>query len=444
MLNESFPTIGCSNTDSVKITVNPRPTASYTFANVCLGDSSNFTNNSLSATSYSWSFGDTKTSTQQNPKHLYTNNGNYKVSLKALNTYGCADSSSKTLVISSCVWPGDANGDKTVDMKDFLAIGIAYGTIGHTRPSANILWTGQPSQDWDSSFANGVNYKHADCNGDSIINYNDTIAISTNYGKSHSKSSPLSQGNPSDPQFRIQYSKDTFFAGDTVVANLVIGSSTNPVKGIYGLKFSISANPLLFEVDKAELKMNTSFFGIPNTDILGLKINDLSNSLVNIGLTRINQKNTSGFGNVATLQIPVKTTLPAEYNKFSLGISDNLQITFNEKNVPLYFVSDSILLKRDRTGIQSFNINSLSRLTVFPNPFQSTTTISYDLVKTSDIQISLFDITGKQAELIPNQSQVAGNYELTIDSEKYHLKPGMYMLRIMVNGAWEGKSLIKL
>jgi gliding motility-associated-like protein len=51
----------------------------------------NFTNNSVFADSYYWTFGDNNTSTVINPNNTYQNPGEYSVILIAENTYGCKD-----------------------------------------------------------------------------------------------------------------------------------------------------------------------------------------------------------------------------------------------------------------------------------------------------------------------------------------------------------------
>ncbi len=58
-----------------------RPTALFSFTQKEL--TVNFTNSSLNATSYSWDFGDGKTSTSKNPTHTYSSYGTFKVTLTA-------------------------------------------------------------------------------------------------------------------------------------------------------------------------------------------------------------------------------------------------------------------------------------------------------------------------------------------------------------------------
>ncbi len=48
----------------------------------------NFTDQSIGATSWSWNFGDTGTSTQRHPSHIYNSAGTYTVSLTVTNSYG--------------------------------------------------------------------------------------------------------------------------------------------------------------------------------------------------------------------------------------------------------------------------------------------------------------------------------------------------------------------
>jgi len=62
-------------------------------------DAVQFTNLSLNATAYSWDFGDDETSTEENPAHIYREEGNYTPCLNAYNRLGCEDSVCKPVVI---------------------------------------------------------------------------------------------------------------------------------------------------------------------------------------------------------------------------------------------------------------------------------------------------------------------------------------------------------
>ncbi|MGZ5244768.1 MAG: hypothetical protein ACXWD4_12675, partial [Bacteroidia bacterium] len=69
-------------------------------------------------------------------------------------------------VDSNCVWPGDANRDKTADYLDILDIALGYSSTGSPRLNASTNWIPQLSKDWSNSLSSGINYKHLDTNGD--------------------------------------------------------------------------------------------------------------------------------------------------------------------------------------------------------------------------------------------------------------------------------------
>lgn len=80
----------------------------YPVANFSISDSTavcpplmvNTTNHSLYAGSSNWSFGNGSFSTNFNPSHLYIYPGNYTIKLVVKNTGGCADSTTKNVVIN--------------------------------------------------------------------------------------------------------------------------------------------------------------------------------------------------------------------------------------------------------------------------------------------------------------------------------------------------------
>ena len=87
---------GC--VDSFDFDVNPHPVPQAGFSinqlDTCvLPANFDFSNSSLGATNYAWTFGDSSNqNSQTNPAHSYTNDGTYDVMLHVSNTYGCEDS----------------------------------------------------------------------------------------------------------------------------------------------------------------------------------------------------------------------------------------------------------------------------------------------------------------------------------------------------------------
>jgi VCBS repeat-containing protein len=69
----------------------------------------------------------------------------------------------------------------------------------------------------------------------------------------------------------------------------------------------------------------------------------------------------------------------------------------------------------------------------YPNPFNPTTTISFDLPETADVQVDVLDLLGRSMISIPAQSMSAGvNRTVSIDAAD--LTSGIYMYRVMARG----------
>jgi len=60
-----------------------------------------FTDSSTDATSWSWNFGDSTTSTLRNPTHVYKNPGSYTVTHTAINI-GCSASTTQNITLTAC------------------------------------------------------------------------------------------------------------------------------------------------------------------------------------------------------------------------------------------------------------------------------------------------------------------------------------------------------
>jgi len=92
-----FNEILCAG-DTLEFTIDilPLPIANFTyFSDVATFD---FTSTSSGASNYNWDFGDGTTSTDQNPSHEYTSNGDYTVTLIVTSADGCISETSTQIV----------------------------------------------------------------------------------------------------------------------------------------------------------------------------------------------------------------------------------------------------------------------------------------------------------------------------------------------------------
>lgn len=94
---------GCSDSITETIDVFPTLKADFAYNDVCLGDSTSFTDltGSLSIVDWQWTLGYSISAveTEQNPKHKYGAPGDYTVTLRVENAIGCVDYETKTVSV---------------------------------------------------------------------------------------------------------------------------------------------------------------------------------------------------------------------------------------------------------------------------------------------------------------------------------------------------------
>ena len=89
--------------------------------------------------------------------------------------------------VGDCVWPGDVNQNGCVDMGDLLSLASVLGRKGAARTYTGNTFRSHIASDWGELLVNtAADLKNADCNGDSIVNLADTLAIFESYKATHS------------------------------------------------------------------------------------------------------------------------------------------------------------------------------------------------------------------------------------------------------------------
>ncbi len=94
---------GCSNSNTVLVTVNPTPNVTFSTTSVCFGNATAFFNNSTissgNISGWAWDFTNDgiTDAVSQNPVYTFTAAGSFSVSLSALSNVGCLNTYSTTL-----------------------------------------------------------------------------------------------------------------------------------------------------------------------------------------------------------------------------------------------------------------------------------------------------------------------------------------------------------
>ena len=76
----------------------------------------------------------------------------------------------------------------------------------------------------------------------------------------------------------------------------------------------------------------------------------------------------------------------------------------------------------------------------FPNPFNPSTKIKYSVPQTSQVQIKVFDLLGKEIETLVNEEKPAGTYEIEFNAA--NLPSGVYFYQLKADNYIETKKMI--
>jgi hypothetical protein len=78
----------------------------------------------------------------------------------------------------------------------------------------------------------------------------------------------------------------------------------------------------------------------------------------------------------------------------------------------------------------------------YPNPFNPTTTIKFELPKSSFVTLSVYDVLGREVSTLVNEWREAGVHEVKFDAAK--LASGMYLYRLQAGPFTQTKKLLLL
>jgi len=361
----------------------------------------------------------------------------------AEDSVGCRVSDSVTVPPASyancdSIWPGDANANGVANMYDVLKIGIAYGDSGVARTNASSNWVPQLAPDWYQQFSSGLNYSHADCDGNGIIDSFDVDVVNQNYGLTHNKKGS-EQPKPALPALQFVSNQDSVVAGQQVNIDVYLGSSSQPLSNVYGMAFQ-------FQYDRSIVDTNSVNVSFDSTWISG-KSNRISlvertpnAGQTDIAYSRIDQQNTSGYGKVADISYYVQDNIAGKKNKTQLmpiELSSAKVVANNGSEVEVTTISDSVIVQDEQTSVKG--LTSLkSGLNVYPNP--ATNQLQIELkkeVQGERAKVQLFNQIGqivKKRSIGQQQTQFNTTY----------LEGGIYFLRVYTkNKVWRTKIVVK-
>jgi hypothetical protein len=110
---------------------------------------------------------------------------------------------------------------------------------------------------------------------------------------------------------------------------------------------------------------------------------------------------------------------------------------------PTACTEQNIIAEKSRPGNLKTSLNT--SLTVFPNPFSNSSTISFTLSQSQKVLINIYDVNGRMLKTLANEQMQPGLHQLTWDAkdeEGNNISAGIYFLRIETKDNSETKKII--
>jgi len=430
-LTESNQATGCSKSDSVTISVNPMP-AAQTISNttVCSNTSLAIGSKPVSGSKYSWSSSSgTFIDTVANPIVKVIATTQYTLTETDTST-GCSHSNSVTITARSLP-----------TAQTIPDTGICKGAslpIGATPVAgSSYIWTSNPS-----GFASTVSNPTVNPVADTRYYLTET----NSFGCKNSSSVDVVV---SPVPVAKTISDSSICAGTSIALGAVaVAGSTYSWSSVPSGFNNVSSNPTVAPtVSTTYTLTEKTNQGCTKTSSVAIAVKSSPNAYWSLDYT----------GQMANLHAADSSLADGaytwEFGDGDLGTGHTIRHLYPKNKT--YTVSLSVTgtdgcenthdsdLDITVSGIGPFTAK-FKGLSIFPNPFSTSTTISYSLTEKSDVQISLFDMAGKELGIIIHGSAAPGTYQTEINAEKYHLSPGMYLLKLMINGQVMERHIMKL
>ncbi len=227
----------------------------------------------------------------------------------------------------------------------------------------------------------------------------------------------------------------------------------------------VSDGSMIYELDITNGSIKNSFYGINNPYGMGFTGTSLFTTVVWGGIDEYDPDtgefrrtlSTSGYAGLAGAANREAEWLVESPDQVNIPAADSAYISLNICAQDTGHHSASILLASNDpdasevtiavdlvvfTGVDQENTlpTEYSLYYNYPNPFNPSTTIRYDLPKQSSVSLKIYNVLGEEVAALVNSEQMAGRYKVTWNADRF--ASGIYIYRVQAGDFVAVKKMI--
>lgn len=92
------------------------------------------------------------------------------------------------------------------------------------------------------------------------------------------------------------------------------------------------------------------------------------------------------------------------------------------------------------TSISNIDLAKENQFAVYPNPFNTSTTVAYTLHSSSSVKLEVYNVLGEKVQTVVNGTQAAAEFKYNLNN----LNPGVYFVSLTINGKNSTQRIIKM
>ncbi|MEL7339992.1 MAG: T9SS type A sorting domain-containing protein, partial [Bacteroidota bacterium] len=260
-----------------------------------------------------------------------------------------------------------------------------------------------------------------DCNGDGIINIDDTLAINLNFGLTHNKTDHL---DPRGLPLTLTIEEDSVGVGDTLNVIIELGNDTMPATEVYGLAFSVNLDTSVFQLPTARVDYSSSWFGVKNVDMITLDQSLEAEQQLVVAMVGTDQTDRQGFGRLGKISIIMIDDLAGKRDLFELirpSLSQGRLINAEGELVKLNLIAEDSVVLFERT--LSLDAQAELGVQIYPNPTSDLVQITMDRQMASGYQLRTL-----HGQLIQQKEEAFREAVIPLQG----LAKGWYLLQVQV------------